>query len=31
VIAGVLTVLFDLSRIEALGAFYYLAMDIFIQ
>ena len=31
VIAGVLTVLFDLSRIASLGAFFYLVMDILIH
>lgn len=31
VIAGFLTVFFDLSRIAALGAFFYLVMDIIIH
>lgn len=31
VIAGVLTVFFDLSRIASLGAFFYLIMDILIH
>ncbi|PKP68086.1 MAG: amino acid permease, partial [Alphaproteobacteria bacterium HGW-Alphaproteobacteria-5] len=31
VIAGVLTVLFDLSRIASLGVFFYLVMDILIH
>ena len=31
VIAGVLTVFFDLSRIASLGAFFYLVMDIIIH
>ena len=31
VIAGVLTVFFDLSRIASLGAFFYLVMDILIH
>ncbi|MEQ8356293.1 MAG: APC family permease [Kiloniellaceae bacterium] len=31
VVAAVLTVLFDLSRIASLGAFFYLVMDILIQ
>ncbi|MBO6638091.1 MAG: APC family permease [Roseitalea sp.] len=31
VIAGFLTVFFDLSRIAALGAFFYLVMDILIH
>jgi len=31
VIAGFLTVLFDLSRIASLGAFFYLVMDIIIH
>lgn len=31
VIAGLLTVFFDLSRIAALGAFFYLVMDILIH
>lgn len=31
VIAAILTVLFDLSRIASLGAFYYLVMDILIH
>lgn len=31
VIAAVLTVLFDLSRIASLGAFYYLVMDILVH
>lgn len=31
VIAGVLAVLFDLSRIASLGAFFYLVMDILIH
>ncbi len=31
VIAAVLTVFFDLSRIASLGAFFYLVMDILIQ
>lgn len=31
VLAGCLTILFDVSRIAALGAFFYIAMDILIQ
>jgi uncharacterized membrane protein YhaH (DUF805 family) len=31
VIAGFLTVFFDLSRIASLGAFFYLVMDMIIQ
>ena len=31
VVAGVLTVFFDLSRIASLGAFFYLIMDILIH
>jgi hypothetical protein len=31
VIAGFLTVFFDLSRIASLGAFFYLVMDIIIH
>lgn len=31
VLAGVLTVVFDLSRIASLGAFFYLVMDILIH
>ncbi|WP_342868513.1 APC family permease [Hoeflea sp. AS60] len=31
VIAGILTVFFDLSRIASLGAFFYLVMDIIIH
>lgn len=31
VIAGALTIFFDLSRIASLGAFFYLVMDILIQ
>ena len=31
VIAGILTVFFDLSRIASLGAFYYLVMNIIIH
>ncbi len=31
VVAGVLTVFFDLSRIASLGAFFYLVMDIIIH
>lgn len=31
VIAGVLTIFFDLSRIASLGAFFYLVMDILIH
>lgn len=31
VIAGVLAVLFDLSRIAALGAFFYLVMDMLVH
>lgn len=31
VIAGLLTVLFDLSRIASLGAFFYLVMDIVVH
>ena len=31
VIAAVLTILFDLSRIASLGAFYYLVMDILVH
>ncbi|TDE33348.1 APC family permease [Antarcticimicrobium sediminis] len=31
VVAGFLTVFFDLSRIASLGAFFYLAMDIIIH
>ena len=30
-IAGVLTVFFDLSRIASLGAFFYLVMDMLIH
>ena len=31
VVAGVLTVFFDLSRIASLGAFFYLVMDVIIH
>jgi len=31
VIAGILTIFFDLSRIASLGAFFYLVMDIIIH
>ena len=31
VVAGALAVLFDLSRIAALGAFFYLVMDMLVQ
>ncbi len=31
VIAGILTVFFDLSRIASLGAFFYLVMDILVH
>jgi len=31
VVAGALAVLFDLSRIAALGAFFYLTMDMLVQ
>jgi amino acid transporter len=31
VLAGALTVIFDVSRVAALGAFYYISMDILIH